>query len=74
MYRDSVDQREKMIALQMRVQDLEEENITLRKKLRQAYEFMKSKFLNGFNMFEEFAKSIGAKVQDFKEIRDKGAR
>ena len=74
MYRDPVDQREKMIALQMRVYDLEEENITLRKKLRQAYEFMKSKFLNGFNMFEEFAKSIGAKVQDFKEIRDKGAR
>lgn len=35
---------------------------------------MKSKFLNGINMFEEFQRSISAKVQEFKEIRDEGAR
>ena len=73
-YRDPFDQKEKMIALQLKVNDLEEENATLKHKLQQAYEFMKSKFLNRVNLFEEFARSIGAKVQEQWEDRNKGAR
>lgn len=73
-YRNPFDQREKMIALQLKVNDLEEENATLKHKLQQAYEFMKSKFLNGVNLFEEFSRSIGAKVQERWEDRNKGAR
>ena len=73
-YRDPSDRMDKMVELQMQVNKLLEENATLKQKLQQAYEFMKSKFLNGVNMFEEFARSIGAKVQERWEERNKGAR
>ena len=73
-YRHPSDQTEKMIAIQLQMYDLEEENATLKHKLQQAYDFMKSKFLNGINMFEEFLRSIGEKVQEQWENRDKGAR
>jgi len=73
-YRDPSDQMEKMIALQLRVYDLEEEVDKLKHKLQQAYDFMKSKFLNGVNLLEEFLRSIDAKVQEQWEDRNKGAR
>ena len=73
-YQDPGDRLDKMVELQMQVNKLLEENATLKQKLQQAYEFMKSKFLNGVNMFEEFARSIGAKVQERWEDRNKGAR
>ena len=73
-YQDPGDRLDKMVELQIQVNKLLEENATLKQKLQQAYEFMKSKFLNGVNMFEEFARSIGAKVQERWEDRNKGAR
>lgn len=73
-YQDPGDRLDKMVELQIQVNKLLEENATLKQKLQQAYEFMKSKFLNGVNMFEEFARSIGAKVQGRWEERNKGAR
>ena len=73
-YQDPSDRLDKMVELQIQVNKLLEENATLKQKLQQAYEFMKSKFLNGVNMFEEFARSIGAKVQERWEDRNKGAR
>ena len=73
-YQDPGDRLDKMVELQIQVNKLLEENATLKQKLQQAYEFMKSKFLNGVNMFEEFVRSIGAKVQERWEDRNKGAR
>ena len=54
-YQDPGDRLDKMVELQIQVNKLLEENATIKQKLQQAYEFMKSKFLNGVNMFEEFA-------------------
>jgi len=73
-YWEPSDQMEKMIALQLQVYDLEEEVGKLKRKLQQAYDFMKSKFLNGVNLLEEFLRSIGVKVQEQWEDRNKGAR
>jgi len=67
-------QVDKYVELSEKAWKLEEENKTLKWQLHQAYEFMKAKFLDGINMFEEFTRSIGAKVQERWEDRNRGAR